>query len=94
MRLLVFLFFVNNAYFQKWTFRAAQHIICEQEWVTDTMYRIITTNRMEALNHERLKMGSIVRTVQILYIEKSNSLIISSLKVHISYVWESLKLIF
>ncbi|VDM58325.1 unnamed protein product [Angiostrongylus costaricensis] len=37
--------------------KAVQSIICEEDWVTMKMFRIVETNRMEAFNHDRLKQN-------------------------------------
>ncbi|KAK6044603.1 hypothetical protein COOONC_17892, partial [Cooperia oncophora] len=37
--------------------KATQSIICEEDWVTLKMFRIVETNRMEAFNHDRLKQN-------------------------------------
>ncbi|KHJ99255.1 transcription mediator subunit Med12, partial [Oesophagostomum dentatum] len=37
--------------------KAVQLIICEEDWVTMKMFKIVETNRMEAFNHDRLKQN-------------------------------------
>ncbi|VDO38372.1 unnamed protein product [Haemonchus placei] len=37
--------------------KATQSVICEEDWVTLKMFRIVETNRMEAFNHDRLKQN-------------------------------------
>lgn len=40
--------------------KATQSIICEEDWVTLKMFRIVETNKMEAFNHDRLKQNCLV----------------------------------
>ncbi|KJH40603.1 hypothetical protein DICVIV_13438 [Dictyocaulus viviparus] len=37
--------------------KAVQSVICEEDWVTMKMLRIVETNKMEAFNHDRLKQN-------------------------------------